>query len=146
MPEEAVFNVPSWGTPVKNPGTSTGSAAAAIRAVREETDAATVLQAAERGRRVRKQHREEAEAATRLQSIARGKLARAQQAREAEAVVVLQRAVRERAERLERDRAERESDRVDRALQQSVKQLINWSVAGKYTSTLLQNIDVQGLF
>jgi len=78
---------------------------------------------------VRKQQKEEAEAATRLQSIARGRLARAQQAREGEAAVVLQRAARERAQRIESDRAEREIDRAERALQQSVKPLINWSVA-----------------
>jgi hypothetical protein len=118
----AVFSVPSWGTPVRNPGTSTGVAATAIRAARLENAAATTVQAAERGRQVRRCAREEAEAATRLQSVARGRAVRAAQAREAAAATVLQRATRERAERIAQQR-------LERTRQQSVKPLVAWSVA-----------------
>eukprot|EP01044_Picomonas_judraskeda_P037815 COSAG03_NODE_17355_length_377_cov_1.165468_1_plen_78_part_01 len=77
---------------MRSPGTSKGAAAEAIRAAKQEHAAATALQAAERGRRVRARSRAEAQAATRLQSVARGRAARAELAREAAAATVLQRA------------------------------------------------------
>lgn len=118
----AAFGVPSWGTPMRSPGTSKGAAAEAIRAAKQEHAAATALQAAERGRRVRARSRAEAQAATRLQSVARGRAARAELAREAAAATVLQRATRSRAERVTRVR-------LERARQRAVKPLVAWSVA-----------------